>query len=93
MNEQIQKVIDLYNASYDNFEGVFVYRNLEPMDTDYASINFIDGIFYFEFCDDDIEDFQINVDDIEHIGFDEIGDITISVIVLKNCDSILINNF
>lgn len=93
MNKKIQKVIDLYNASYDSFQGVFVYRNLEPMDTDSTSINFIDGVFYFEFGGDDIKDFQIKVEDIEHIGFDDIGDMIVSVIVLKNCDTVLINNF
>ena len=93
MNDKIQKVVNLYEASYDNFKGVFVYKNLEPMDTDFASINFIDNVFYFEFGEDEIEDFQIKVENIKHIGFDIIGDMTVTVIVLNNCDTVLINNF
>lgn len=93
MNKKIQNIIDLYNASYDSFQGVLVFRNLEPMDTDFTSINFKDGVFQFEFDEDDIEDFQVKVENIEHIGFDDVGDMIVSVIVLKNGDSVLISNF
>ena len=92
MHDKIQKVINLYNASYDNFKGVFVYKNLTPMDTDFASVLFQDNIFYFEFGEDDIEDFQIKIDDIKDIKFDKVSDITISIIELIIGDTIMVCN-
>ena len=92
MNDKIQNVIELYEASYDNFQGVCVFKNYEPCDTDFTSILFYDDIFHFEFCDDDIEDFQFTISNIKDIKFDEVGSMTVSVIELNNGDIIMIHN-
>lgn len=92
MNDLIQKVIDLYEASYDNFQGVCVVKNYEVCDTDFTSILFYDDIFHFEFMDDDIEDFQFNINDIKDIKFDNVGSMTVSIIKLNNDDVIMIHN-
>jgi hypothetical protein len=92
MQDKIQKVINLYEESYDELKGIFVYVNLKAMDTDFTSILFQDDTFYFEFCDDDIEDFQIKVNEIKDIKFDKVGDITVSIIELIIGDIIMICN-
>jgi len=92
MNEKIQNVIRLYEDAYDRFNGVFIYKNCKPCDVDFTSILFYDDIFHFEFCDDDIEDFQITIDDIKDIKFDKVGSMTVSIIKLKNGDTIIIHN-
>lgn len=92
MNEKIQKVISLYEDSYDRFTGVFIYVNCKPCDTDYASILYEDGLFYFVFSEDDIEDFKVAVDDIKDIKFDVIANTTMSIIELENGNVISIHN-
>lgn len=92
MNDKIQKVISLYNASYDSLKGVFVYMNLEPIDTDFTAIMYYDEVFHFEFSDDNIEDFQFYIGDIKEITFDTISGVTISIIELIAGDTIMIFN-
>ena len=92
MEDKIQKLINLYETSYDSFKGVFVYRNLQPMDTDFTSILFYDDIFHFEFCDDNIEDFRFTIADIKDIKFDNVGSMVVSIIELDNGDVIMIHN-
>lgn len=92
MQDKIQKVIDLYEASYDSLKGVFVYMNCKAIDTDFTSILYLDDTFYFEICDDEIKDFHIHIEDIRDIKFDKVADITISIIELNIGNTITIFN-
>ena len=92
MNDKIQKLISLYEASYDSFQGVFVYMYCKAINTDFTSIQYLDNTFYFEFYDDEIEDFQIHIEDIRGIKFDKVADITISIIELYIGNTIMIFN-
>lgn len=93
MKGEIQKVIDIYESSYDRFQGVLVLVNYEPCDTDFTSINFWDDTFWFEFMDDDIKDFHIKVEDIKDIVFDGDDKMKISILKLVNDDTIMIHCF
>jgi hypothetical protein len=93
MKDKIQKVIDIYEDSYDRFQGVLVFVNCEVCDTDFTSVNFWDDTFWFEFMDDDIKDFHIKVEDIKEIIFDGDDSMKISILKLVNCDTIMIHCF
>ena len=88
MHDNIRKFIDTYESSYDKLNGVLVFKNTKVYDTDFASINFIDNIFYFEFNDDRFEDFKVNVGSIKDITFDSMDDIQCVYLELINGDKI-----
>jgi hypothetical protein len=87
--EQLNKVIDLYERSYMN-NGVCVYVNNEAIDVDLPSIWLTNDILYFEFNDDEVNDLCINTKNINEIAFD-VHD-SISIIKIDNSDVILIHN-
>lgn len=91
MLEKLVKFVNMYEASYDKFEGVLVFKNQKVYDTDFTSILLYDDTFYFEFNDDRFEDFEIKVDDTQDIEFGNIGDIKGVYLHLNNGDIISVH--
>lgn len=87
-DEQLEKIMGFYERA----GAISVWRNKEVYDSDLVSIWIKGSILYFVFEEDEIEDFKINITDIEDIRFDESSSITISIIELKNGEAVLIQN-
>jgi hypothetical protein len=92
MNGKIQKVIDLYEASYDRLTGVCIYVNSQVYDTDFTSVTFYEDKFHFEFDEDELDDFEVNITEIVDIKFDKVSGMVVSILELFNGDVILIFN-
>jgi hypothetical protein len=89
--EKLDKLIDLYERSYTS-NGVCVVKNYEVCDSDFTSIWINDGVLYFEFMEDDIDDYKYYVSDIKEILFEDMGNMIVSIIKINNGDTILVHN-
>lgn len=91
-NESMNKVIELYKKSKK--VSVVTDKNdiVDIYETDWVAIWIKNNMLYFGFDEDDIEDFKVNLDDIQDITFEYVGKTVISILKIINNDSISIHN-
>lgn len=91
-NKELNKVIELYENS--NGVSITIQKNgiITTYETMDESIWVKENVLYFSFIEDEIEDFEVMVDDIQKIVFEEVENSTLSIIKLKNGDTVTVHN-
>lgn len=68
-------------------------NNVIVYDTDTASFDIVEDKLIFYFWDDTYKDFHIKLNNIKSVHFEESNDMIISVIHLKNGNTVLVHSF
>lgn len=91
-NKALDLVIELYENS--NGASIAIQKNgiITTFETMDESIWVKENILYFAFIEEEIDDFEVVVDDIQKITFEYVENTTLSTIKLKSGDTVTVHN-